>query len=222
MYIVGLMGATRRLDTYDAASGWQPFYVLMLIGGIVIAIGVALQLAQIIASVIQKRRLHDATGDPWGGRTLEWSVPSPAPSYNFAAIPQVTTRDAYWEMKEQGVPARTYEDIRMPKNTASGIYISIFAFLVGFALVWHINWLAIVSLIGAIVCVIVRTFNDDTEYTITASEVKKMEETRLAKAQALRAGKDDGPDEDMGLIEFIKIVLTWAWSVVRTRKWRNQ
>jgi cytochrome o ubiquinol oxidase subunit 1 len=222
MYIVGLMGATRRLDTYDASSGWQPFYILMLIGGIIIAVGVALQLAQIIASVIQKRRLHDGTGDPWDGRSLEWAIPSPAPSYNFATIPQVTTRDAYWEMKKQGLPKRAFEDIHMPKNTASGIYISIFAFLVGFGLVWHINWLAIASLVGAIVCVIARTFNDDTEYTITAAEVEKMEEARVAKSQALHADKDTGPDEDMGLLEFIKLVLTWALNVVRTRRWRNQ
>jgi hypothetical protein len=94
--------------------------------------------------------------------------------------------------------------------------------LVGFGLVWHINWLAIVSLIGVIVCVIARTFNDDTEYTLTAAEVEKMEEARLAKVQALRASKDTGPDEDMGLIEFIKVVLTWALNVIRTRRWRNQ
>jgi cytochrome o ubiquinol oxidase subunit 1 len=87
MYILGMMGATRRLDHYDASTGWHPFYVLMLIGGIVIMIGVALQLAQIIASVIERKRLVDTTGDPWDGRTLEWAVPSPAPSYNFTKIP---------------------------------------------------------------------------------------------------------------------------------------
>lgn len=222
MYIVGLMGATRRLDTYDAASGWQPFYVLMLIGGLIIAVGVALQLVQIIASVIQKRRLYDTTGDPWEGRSLEWAVPSPAPSYNFTTIPQVTTRDAYWEMKKQSLPKRTFEDIRMPKNTASGIYISIFAFLVGFGLVWHINWLAVASLIGVIVCVIARTFNDNTEYVVTAAEVEKTEEARAAKTRAIHVDKDTGSDEDMGLLEFVKLVVTWALNVVRTRRWRNQ
>jgi hypothetical protein len=70
--------------------------------------------------------------------------------------------------------------------------------------------------------VIARTFNDDTEYTITAAEVEKMEEARVAKSQALHADKDMGPDEDMGLLEFIKLVLTWALNVVRTRRWRNQ
>ena len=92
----------------------------------------------------------------------------------------------------------------------------------GFALVWHINWLAIASLIGAIICVIVRTFNDETEYTITAAEVQKMEEARMAKVQALHPTKDTGPEEDMGLIEFVKVVVIWAWNVVRTRQWRNR
>jgi cytochrome o ubiquinol oxidase subunit 1 len=223
MYILGLMGATRRLDTYDASTGWQPFYVLMFIGGVVIAIGTALQLAQIIASVIQKRRLHDSTGDPWDGRTLEWSVPSPAPSYNFPVIPQVTTRDAFWEMKKQGLSKPKYVDIHMPKNTASGIYISILAFLVGFGFVWEIIWMVVIGIIGIIGFAIARTFNEHTEYTITAAEVEKLEKARLKKEQAARAAMpaNTDPEEDMGLWELIKIIALWAWNVVRRRQWRT-
>jgi cytochrome o ubiquinol oxidase subunit 1 len=221
MYILGLMGATRRLDTYDASTGWQPFYILMFIGGVVIAIGVALQLAQIIASIIQKRRLHDGSGDVWDGRTLEWSVPSPAPSYNFTTIPQVTTRDAFWEAKKQGSPKTKYVDIHMPRNTASGIYISIFAFLMGFGFVWHITWLIIVGILGVIVFAITRTFNENTEYTLTAAEVKKLDEARMKKVEALKPTKDTGPEEDMGLIELIKFVIVWAWNVIRSGQWRT-
>jgi cytochrome o ubiquinol oxidase subunit 1 len=217
------MGATRRLDTYDASNGWQPFYIVMFIGGVIIAIGTALQLVQIAASIMQKRRLHDATGDPWEGRTLEWSMPSPAPSYNFAVIPQVTTRDAFWEMKKQNLPKPKYVDIHMPKNTASGIYISVFAFLVGFGFVWDITWMVVVGIVGIIGFAIARTFNEHTEYTITAAEVEKREKARLKKEQAARAETPANvdPEEDMGLWEFIKIVVMWAWNVVRRRQWRT-
>jgi hypothetical protein len=68
-----------------------------------------------------------------------------------------------------------YEDIMMPKNTAMGIYISGFVFLAGFALVWHIWWLLVVGLIGAIVCIIIRSFDEDTEHVIPAATVAEME-----------------------------------------------
>ena len=69
----------------------------------------------------------------------------------------------------------TYKDIVMPKNTAIGIYISACTFFFGFAFVWHIWWLVIASAIGAIVCLIVRSFDEETEYVITAVEVEKIE-----------------------------------------------
>lgn len=218
MYILGLMGATRRLDRYDASTGWQPFYVLMLLGGIVIAIGVALQIVQIIASFMQKRRLLDTTGDPWDGRTLEWSVASVPPAYNFAVIPEVTSRDAYWEMKQKGVKATVYQDIHMPKNTPSGIYISIFAFLVGFAFVWEINWLAFLSIVCIIVLTVARTFDEHIEYTIPADEVKKQEFARKKALEASAWKNTDKSGEDMGLIEFATIVIKWAFSLLGRKR----
>jgi len=217
LYILGLMGATRRLDHYDASTGWQPFYIMAFIGGVIIMIGVALQVVQIIASVIQRRHLIDVSGDPWDGRSLEWSVASPAPSYNFAVIPEVSSRDVFWEMKRQGLSKPAYEPIHMPRNTASGIYISVFAFLVGFGFVWEIVWLPVVSIIGIIVCLTTRTFNDQTEYTIPAETVDKMEKTHVNKVSTLQ-GSTGGDEDDMGLIEFVKIVLSWARSKVGFKK----
>lgn len=217
MYILGLMGASRRLDTYDPATGWQPFYIMSLIGGIVICIGVALQVVQIIASFMQKKRLVDTTGDPWDGRTLEWSVSSPAPSYNFPYVPEVKTRDAFWEMKKEGLPKPHYEDIHMPKNTASGIYISAFAFAAGFGFVWEINWLAVLSILGIIITMITRTFNEHTEFTIPAAEVERTEREHAEKMQKATLAKEHSKEEDMGLIEFIRIVLSWALGLVRKR-----
>ncbi len=221
MYVLGFMGATRRLDHYDASTGWQPLFVTMLLGGIVIMIGVALQLAQILASFIQKNRLRDTTGDPWGGRTLEWATVSSPQFYNFTSIPKVTTRDAFWEMKRHGLPKTTYEDIHMPVNTAAGIYIAIFAFLVGFAFVWEINWLALVSFFGILVVFVRRTFDEKTEYIIPAAEVKKLEEARLDKDKAEFSKKVNPDEEDMGLRELIAIVYKFLLNIVRQKRWRK-
>lgn len=183
LYILGMMGATRRLDTYPAETGWQPLFIVAAIGGCIISLGVLLQVVQVIVSVRDRKKHRDTTGDPWNGRTLEWATPSPAPFYNFAVIPQVTTRDAFWEMKKNKSQAKpVYEDFHMPKNTAAGLYIAVFIFLVGFAFVWHITWLIIVGIVGAIVVFLKRAFDDETEYVLTAKEVARLEEERIHHA----------------------------------------
>jgi cytochrome o ubiquinol oxidase subunit 1 len=216
MYVLGFMGATRRLDHYDASTGWQPFYVMMLIGGLVICLGVALQLAQILASFIEKKRLRDDSGDPWDGRTLEFAVASPPPSYNFTVIPKVTSRDAFLVMKQNGLPKPEYEDILIPKNTAAGIYISIFAFLAGFAFVWEIVWLAAISIVGIIVVFVVRAFNEHSEYVLPANEVRELEEVRIKSAPPKH--QTDENDEDMGLVELIKVVTAYLMDVIRKKR----
>lgn len=218
MYVLGIMGATRRLDHYDSSTGWQPLFVLMLIGGVVIMVGVALQLAQILASYIQKNRLLDTTGDPWDGRSLEWSTSSPPQFYNFAVIPRVTTRDAYWEMKHHIVPKPIYEDIRMPKNTAAGIYIAGFAFLTGFAFVWEIVWLAAVSIIGMIVVLVIRSFDEHNEYTMPAAEVREIEEARIKKIPATGGDKHHDIDHEMGLGELAVAVSGFIKAIVRNKR----
>ncbi len=220
LYILGIMGATRRLDHYDATS-WRAFFIVALCGGILIMAGVVLQLVQIIASFMQKRQLADTTGDPWDGRSLEWATPSPVPFYNFVTIPQVSSRDAFLEMKQQGITKPVYEDIHMPKNIATGIYIAGFAFLFGFGAVWNILWLVIVAALGIVICVIARTFNEDTEYTLTAAEVEKLENARIKKDQLRQAAAKPDSDHDMGLREFISTVISWAFGVIKHRRWRE-
>ncbi len=180
LYILGLLGAPRRLDYYDASTGWRPYFITAGIGLVIIAIGVALQLWQIVVSVRRRRELADTTGDPWNGRTLEWATASPPPFYNFAVIPEVHSRDAFWEMKQRGEagPPKEYEDIELSKNTGVGIYLSGFALLFGFAMVWHIVWLAVLGIAGVIACVIARSFDEHTEYLLPAEEVKKIEMAR--------------------------------------------
>lgn len=216
LYILGLMGATRRLNTYDSSTGWQPFYVIALVGGLIIVIAVALQLIQIIASIMQRKQLVDTTGDPWDARTLEWSLPSPPQPYNFATIPEVNERDVFWKMKKEGRLEIPQGDIHMPKGTAAGIYISIFAFLAGFGFVWEIIWLSVVSLLGIVVVFVAKGFNDHSEYTLSATEVLRLEQGRAKEiALAKQYAQDDA--KDMGLIEFMKTAPGWLFSQIRNK-----
>ncbi len=179
LYALGLMGATRRLDHYDASLGWQSLFVVAGVGVGVIALGVGFQVLQIIVSVVQRKKNLDTTGDPWNGRTLEWSTGSPPPVYNYATLDPVEERDAFWAMKQAGkASSKTYTAIRLPKNSALGIYIGAFSFLVGFGMIWHMYWLAGIGLVGVVVTIIVRTSDEDTEYEISAAEVAQIEAKR--------------------------------------------
>jgi cytochrome o ubiquinol oxidase subunit I len=179
LYLLGFMGASRRLDRYDASTGWQPLFITAGIGFILISCGVITQVYQLIVSFKARKHHLDTTGDPWNGRTLEWATTSPPPFYNFAVIPTVTSHDAYWYMKKSGRQiSKHYEDIEMPKNTGMGIYISAFSFVFGFGIVWHIYWLIILGLIGAIACVIIRAFDEETEYEVTAEQLAKIEASK--------------------------------------------
>ena len=180
LYILGFLGATRRLDHYAASTGWQPLFITSAIGFLIIFSGALTQVAQLIKSIKERDANRDTTGDPWNGRTLEWSLPSPPPFYSFARIPEVSSRDEFWEMKKRGVSAKPveYENIVLPKNTPMGIYIAAFATVAGFAMVWHIIWLALFGVAGVLVCIIMRSFDEDTEYILPAAEVAKLEAAR--------------------------------------------
>lgn len=189
LYILGLMGATRRLDHYDGATGWWPLFVVAGIGALIIALGMFFQVLQFGYSIWKRKQYTDKTGDPWNGRTLEWMTHTPVPSYNFAVLPEVTVRDEFWERKQSGknLPHRqtTYQDIVMPKNSPYAIILAGFAFLVGFAVIWHIWWLFIVGLLGILASIIIRATDDETEYIIPAHEVKENEDRLIKQEQAV-------------------------------------
>lgn len=176
LYALGLMGATRRLDHYDASTGWQPLFIVAAIGVCLIGIGMYFQIWQIVEALKRRRESTAHMGDPWNGRTLEWSTSSPPPLYNFAVIPTVEHRDEFWVMKQQKhVQQPHYQDILVPKNTPLPFYIGVCSLLFAFGITWYMYWLAIASVIGFIVCMIVRFAEEETEYTITASELEMME-----------------------------------------------
>jgi cytochrome o ubiquinol oxidase subunit 1 len=177
LYILGLMGATRRLDHYDASLGWQPLFIVAGVGATIIAAGVGFLLLQIALSIKDRRKLSTNVNDPWNGRSLEWSTVSPVPFYNFATIDEVSTRDTYWAEKQRKnmhheETNKHYETIVLPKNTPFGMYIGLFAVLFGFAAIWHIIWLASFSFVVLIALVITRSTDEDTEYSISPAELK--------------------------------------------------
>jgi cytochrome o ubiquinol oxidase subunit 1 len=175
LYLLGFMGAPRRIDHYDAVTGWQPLYITSTIGFVIISCGIATQVWLLIKS-IKQRKIHKAPADPWNGRTLEWASHSPPPFYNFAVIPEITSHECFWDMKKEGIkPKKEYHDIECFKNTGFGLYISGFALLAGFAIVWQIIWLILVAMLGVIISVIVLSFDDEMEYILPAREVATIE-----------------------------------------------
>ena len=182
LYILGLMGAVRRLDSYDDVT-WQPFFIVSGIGVLVIASGVAMFLLQVTYSIWKRKELRDLTGDPWDGRTLEWSVPSPAPHYNFAVIPEVAERDEWWHRKQTGKTTHTrneYDDIWLPRNSAGGIFVAIAAGLAGFGIIWHLWWLVALAVVCMIAIIIRQTLNDESEYRVSANELFHEDQKRRA------------------------------------------
>jgi cytochrome o ubiquinol oxidase subunit 1 len=183
LYVLGFEGMTRRMNHY-AVPGWQPWLVVALCGAVIIFAGIGSTIIQLIVSIRDREAYRDLTGDPWDGRSLEWSTASPAPFYNFAHIPHITSLEQHTDNKDSGrayVKAAHYEDIHMPRNTPAGVIISIFGFLLCFALIWHMWLVAGVSLAGAIATFIVRSYNRNVDYYVPAAEVERIENMRFAQ-----------------------------------------
>lgn len=174
LYILGFMGAVRRLDGYDPSLGWQGLFIVAGVGVALICLGVALQLLQLFVSIV-KRKKNIAGPDPWDARTLEWSTSTPPAEYVFTKIPTVTTRDAFWEAKQHPKPEPEYEDIWLPKNSPVGMFIGMLALALGVGVVWHMWWLFFGSLLLIVVILIIRLTSDNTEYKLSAAEVKEHE-----------------------------------------------
>ncbi|WP_112963325.1 cytochrome o ubiquinol oxidase subunit I [Agrobacterium sp. fls2-241-TYG-188a] len=187
LYVLGLMGVTRRLSQFEDTS-LQIWFIVAAFGAFLIALGIASFIIQLIVSFLRREELRDVTGDPYGGRTLEWSTSSPPPAYNFAFTPVVHEIDAWAHMKKHGAerPVDGFIPIHMPKNTGTGVIISAISVVLGFALVWHIWWLAIVSMVAIIAVSIAHTFNYNRDYYIPVSDVTEVEaeRTKLLATQA--------------------------------------
>jgi cytochrome o ubiquinol oxidase subunit 1 len=199
LYVLGLDGMTRRLQHYDVPA-WRPWLLVAGLGALVILGGIILQIAQIAVSIRRREALRDLTGDPWDGRTLEWSTSSPPPAFNFAVLPRVEGEEAYWRMKlrarSQMAPGgtepdrapvdRRYTAIEMPRNSPTGFICAFFATFMGFALIWHIWWLVIVAAIGAYATFVIFAWRDRVEDIIPAEQVARLD--RANRGAGLASG----------------------------------
>jgi cytochrome o ubiquinol oxidase subunit 1 len=179
LYILGLMGVTRRLNHFDDPS-LQIWFQIAAFGAVLIFLGILSMIVQLVVSYVRRESLRDVTGDPWDGRTLEWSTSSPPPAYNFAFTPRVYDNDTWADMKQNNYqrPRAGFIPIHMPKNTAAGLVIAALCAVLGFALIWHMWLLAIVSFAGVLATTIVHTFNYDRDFYIPAEEVARVEHAR--------------------------------------------
>jgi cytochrome aa3-600 menaquinol oxidase subunit 1 len=182
-YALGFMGMTRRIYTYNETMGWDmgwyPLNLLSSVGAFLMGAGFIFQVWQILYSI--KHGERDVTGDAWDGRTLEWSIPSPPPAYNFAVLPVVHGRDAWWQKKEEmrkpdykPEPVK-YEPIHMPKNTGIPFIMACFFFIAGFGFTFEWFWMGIIGLMGVAVTLFVRSFQYDTDYYIPVEEIERTE-----------------------------------------------
>jgi cytochrome o ubiquinol oxidase subunit 1 len=184
LYVLGLMGVTRRMQHFDDPS-LQIWFVIAALGAALIACGIASQIVMFVVSIRNRDKLRDLTGDPWGGRTLEWSTSSPPPDYNFAFTPVVHDSDAWWDMKNRGFtrPMQGYKPIHMPKNTATGAILAGLNFAFGLAMIWYVWWLAALSFVAIFVVAIAHTFNYKRDYYIPADIVSRTEGQRTRELE---------------------------------------
>jgi cytochrome o ubiquinol oxidase subunit 1 len=180
LYVLGFMGATRRLQHYDVAA-WYPWMLIAEAGILLVWIGIGCQVTQLVKSFRQRAELRDVTGDPWNARSLEWSTASPPPAFNYAVLPRVEGRDAYWVAKQRAIETRAlapepaYKDLELPRTSPTGFVCAFFATFLGFAMIWHIWWLAALSFIGAVATFVAFAWRDRDEYRIPAAEVARID-----------------------------------------------
>jgi len=191
LYVVGLMGMTRRMQHYDVAA-WHPWLLVAAGGSAIVLLGIVFQVAQLVVSIRQREALRDDTGDPWDGRSLEWATPSPPPAFNFAVLPNVDGEEAYWKVKQRARERASlseepaYTDIEMPRNSPTGFVCAFFATFMGFALIWHIWWIVALAAVGAYATFVVFAWRDRGEEIIPAEAVARIDRAnRSARSAAL-------------------------------------
>ncbi|MFS8145855.1 cytochrome o ubiquinol oxidase subunit I [Rhizobium sp. BR 249] len=179
LYVLGLMGVTRRMSQFEDPS-LQIWFIIAAFGVGLIALGIASFLIQIVVSFMKREELRDDSGDPWDGRTLEWSTSSPPPDYNFAFTPVVHDHDSWYDMKKRGYerPLGGFKPIHMPRNTGAGAILSAISVALAFGLIWYMWWLVVVSFVALIAVAIGHTFNYRRDFYIPAEEVTETEGKR--------------------------------------------
>jgi cytochrome c oxidase subunit 1/cytochrome c oxidase subunit I+III len=167
MHILGLLGMPRRVYTYPSNLGWNGYNLWSTIGSFTLALGV---LAFVVNVFVSNRRAVPAAADPWGGDTLEWSIPSPPPAYNFARIPTVASRDPVWDDHDETegsaaladghltlgttvLDAEPEEILPMPEETFVPLWCALGLLALFVALLLGAVWLVVVGFAATLVVI---------------------------------------------------------------------
>jgi cytochrome o ubiquinol oxidase subunit 1 len=188
LYWLGLLGMPRRSASY-ANPGFEGWMLVAAAGAGLLLAALAATVWTVVHSIRHRADLACPIGDPWDGRSLEWSVAAPAPPWNFSATPTVKALDPFTIEKAEGTPycpAERYRDITMPRNTAMGVVVGGLAGAMGFALVWHVWWLAAAALAGIVGQIVWRAFDTRTERVIPAAALRRHHARFLAEVAATR------------------------------------
>ncbi|MBV9317138.1 MAG: cbb3-type cytochrome c oxidase subunit I [Gammaproteobacteria bacterium] len=197
LYIVGLLGMTRRLQHYEVAE-WRPWILIAAAGVVLSLLAILAQVMQLVVSIRQRERLRDTTGDPWDGRSLEWATPSPPPAFNFAVMPNVEGDEPYWHLKQRAIETQQlaaephYAPIEVPRNSPTGFITAFFATMTGFALIWHIWWMVAVGLVAAYAVFVWFAWRDVEAYIVPVEEVARIDRARRAAREAWLAAHAAG------------------------------
>ena len=182
MYITGLDGQARRMYTYSESTGFSAMNMVSFIGAAIMGIAFILIVYNIYYSIRYSPR--NIGSDPWDARSLEWATHTPVPEYNFAITRQVASTQAFWDTKKNGheLFKGDIEKIHMPNNSGWPFIMSCIFFVFGFAMIFSMWTLAIITLIGILACMTYRSFEKDHGRYISVEEIEKTEtELRGAK-----------------------------------------
>jgi len=174
-HFLGLLGMPRRVWTYLDGQGLNGMNLISTIGAILMGIATIVMLINIAVTSLKR---PNAANDPWeDGRTLEWSIPSPPPEYNFKQIPLVRGYDAWWKEKMEGkkamTPAEPPGPIHMPSPSILPFVMSVGLFISGFGFIYDKLFLAIGGLAVTLICMLLRSVFDDHGFHIEEHEQEK-------------------------------------------------
>jgi cytochrome c oxidase subunit 1 len=189
-HLLGLWGMPRRVYTYLPGQGWDNLNFVSTIGAFFMTAGTIVLLINVVVTSLKPR---NAVADPWDGRTLEWTIPSPPEEYNFKQLPLVTALDAFWEEKMKGnkemTPAEPLGSIHMPSPSILPFTMSLGLFIAGLGLMYanhdfvsqgvenffHSRLPIFVGLAITLASMFGRSVFDDHGYHIEVEELQKKE-----------------------------------------------
>lgn len=177
LHFLGLFGMQRRIFTYLPGQDFEGFNLTSTIGAGIIALALLIMISNIVITTYRRNR---ADNDPWNGRSLEWSIPSPPPEYNFAQLPLVRGLDPFWLEKTNGnkimTAAEPPVDIHMPNKSIIPFIISFGLFIASYGLIFRENGLILLAFLGfgvTLIAMLIRSVKDDHGFHISKDKVHK-------------------------------------------------